>query len=192
MSRLQVLASQPRLALGALLTLALATTAAVGSGADFTASTANPGNTFASGTLAMSNSKAGAAVLTASGLRPGGPAQTGEVDIANTGSLSGTFKLYRGTIADTGSTSPLSPKLNLIVTDCGTFASGTPVCGDAGDAVAYTGTLPGLATSASPLSLGTFAGGEKHKYQFSVALDSSADNNHQGGTSTVEFDWTAN
>jgi spore coat-associated protein N len=191
MSRLQILASQPRLALGALLTLALASAAIMGSGADFTASSASPGNTFSSGTLSMTNSKAGVAVLTASGLKPGAAAQLGTVDIANTGSLSGVFKLYRGTITDTGSTSTLSPKLNLIVTDCGTFASGTPVCGDAGDVTSYTGTLAGLNTSASALPLGTFAAGEKHRYQFSVALDSSADNNYQGGTSVVDFTWTA-
>ena len=44
-------------------------------------------------------------------------------------------------------------------------------------------------TSAS--SLGTFAANEKHRYQFSVALDSSADDNYQGGQSTVDFTWNA-
>lgn len=190
MSRLQVLVSQPRLALGALLTVVLATAAIVGSGADFTASAANPSNAFSSGTLSMSDSHAGAAILTASNLKPGDPATTGDVDIANTGSVNGDFSLSRGTIDDTGSTSPLSPKLNLVVTDCGTFASGTPSC-DVTDPTVYTGPLPGLATSAAPLALQTFAAGEKHRYQFSVALDSSAGNAHQGGTSTVEFDWTA-
>ena len=71
LSRLQVLTSQPKLALGALLTLLLAAGAVVGSGADFTASSANPANTFASGTLTIGNSKEGVAVLTASNLRPG-------------------------------------------------------------------------------------------------------------------------
>ena len=53
MSRLSLLASQPKLALGALLTLLLAAAAVVGSGADFTATSANPSNTFASGTLSI-------------------------------------------------------------------------------------------------------------------------------------------
>src|ERR687892_477283 len=95
LSRLQVLTSQPKLALGALLILLLAAGAVVGSGADFTASSANPANTFASGTLSILNSKPGAAVLTAGNLRPGGPAATGEVDIKNDGSLSGAFTLSR-------------------------------------------------------------------------------------------------
>src|SRR5687767_2915854 len=85
LSRLQVLTSQPKLALGALLTLLLATTAVVGSGADFTATSANPSNTFAAGTLSIGNSKDGVAVLSASDLRPAGPAADGVVDIENTG-----------------------------------------------------------------------------------------------------------
>src|SRR4051812_31892075 len=91
MSRLQVLAAQPRLALGALVTLLLAAGAVVGSGPDFTASSANPANTFASGTLTILNEKEGQAVLSASGIRPSDPAQVGTVDIQNTGSLSGSF-----------------------------------------------------------------------------------------------------
>jgi spore coat-associated protein N len=191
MTRLQVLVSQPRLALGALLTLALASAAIVGSGADFTATSANPTNTFSSGTLSISNTKANAAVFTASNLRPGGASQSGQVDIGNSGSLSGLFKLSRGTISDSGSTSNLSPKLNMVITDCGTFASGTPTCGDSDDSNVYTGALPGIGTSATPITLGTFAAAEKHRYQFTVSLDSSADNSHQGGTSTVDFNWTA-
>jgi hypothetical protein len=135
MSRLQVLVSQPRLALGAVLTLALASAAIVGSGADFTASSANPANTFSSGTLAISNSSSNAAV--------------------------------------------------------GTFAGGAPTCGDSDDVSVYTGALPGIGTSASPITLGTFNGGDKHRYKFTVSLDSTADNSYQGGTSTVDFNWTA-
>jgi spore coat-associated protein N len=191
MSRLQVLVSQPRLALGALLTLALASAAVVGSGADFTASSANPANTFSSGTLAISNSSDNAAVFTASNLRPGGASQSGTVDIGNTGSLSGLFKLSRGAIADSGSTSDLSPMLKMAILDCGTFASGTPTCGDSDDTSVYDGALPGIGTSGSPITLGTFDGGDKHRYKFTVSLDPSADNSYQGGTSTVDFNWTA-
>ena len=95
MSRIHVLFSQPKLALGALLTLLLAAGAVVGSGADFTASSANPSNTFSSGTLSIDNSNEDAAILTASNLRPGGPSEDGVVDIENTGSLSGAFTLTR-------------------------------------------------------------------------------------------------
>src|SRR5918911_1099079 len=112
MSRLRYLAANPRLALGALLTLLLAAGAVVGPGADFTASSANPANTFSAGTLSISNSKEGAAVLTASGLRPNGTAATGTVDIENTGDLSGLFSLSRTAPVDSDGGNPLSGKLD--------------------------------------------------------------------------------
>ena len=54
-------------------------------------------------------------------MRPGDPARTGTVDIKNTGSLSGVFKLKRGAVVDSDSTYKLSTKLNLVVKDCGSF-----------------------------------------------------------------------
>lgn len=188
MSRLKVLVSQPRIALGALLTLLLAAGAVVGSGADFTASSANPANTFASGTLSILNSNDGTAVLSATNLRPAGPAAVGTVDIENTGSLSGDFTLSRTAPVDSDATNPLSAKLNLTVVDCGTFSSGTPACGDGDDVVQYSGgTLAQMGTTA----LGTYAAGEKHRYRFTVQLDGIAGNAYQGDSSTVEFDFDA-
>jgi hypothetical protein len=165
MSRLQVLAANPRLALGALVTLLLAGGAVVGSGADFTASSANPSNTFSSGTLAIGNSKAGTAVFTAGNLRPGGAQQTGTVDIENTGSLSGAFTLVRGTVTNTDSGNPLSAKLNVTVVDCGTFSGSTPpACGDGDDVTKYTGTLAAMGTT----TLSTYNAGVKRRYPLRV------------------------
>jgi spore coat-associated protein N len=193
MTRLQVLMGQPKLALGALLTLLLAAGAVVGSGADFTASSANPSNTFAAGTLSMVNSKDGVAVLTASDMRPGGPTSTGIVDIENTGSLSGDFTLARMAPVDNDGANPLSGKLNLTVVDCGDFSSGTPVCGNGDDVVKYTGgTIAQMGTGGHAVdALGAYAAGEKHRYEFTVALDGSAGDDYQGDTSSVEFDFNA-
>jgi spore coat-associated protein N len=193
MTRLQVLMGQPKLALGALLTLLLAAGAVVGSGADFTASSANPSNTFAAGTLSMVNSKDGIAVLTASDMRPGGPTSTGTVDIENTGSLSGAFTLARTAPVDNDGANPLSGKLNLTIVDCGDFSSGTPVCGNGDDVVKYTGgTIAQMGTGGHTVdALGTYAAGEKHRYQFTVGLDGSAGDDYQGDTSSVEFDFNA-
>jgi spore coat-associated protein N len=193
MSRLSLLASQPKLALGALLTLLLAAAAVVGSGADFTATSANPTNTFASGTLSILNSKEGSAVLTASNMRPGAAATVGTVDIQNTGSLSGTFTLSRTAPVDSDSGNPLSSKLNVTVVDCGAFAGSTaPACGDGDDVNKYTGTIADMGTAGHTVSgLGTFGGGDKHRYRFRVTLDSSASNAYQGDSSTTEFTWAA-
>jgi spore coat-associated protein N len=192
MSRLSVLASQPKLALGALLTLLLAAAAVVGSGADFTASSANPSNTFASGTLSVLNSKDGTAVLTASGMKPGGAAAVGTVDIKNTGSLSGTFTLSRSALTDSDSTNPLSGKLNVTVKDCGLFAGSTaPTCGDGDDTVKYNGTLAQMGAGTPITALGSFAADAQRRYQFSVALDGSAGNAYQGDNSSATFDFNA-
>jgi hypothetical protein len=180
------------MALGALLTLLLAVGAVVGSGADFTAASANPSNTFATGTLSMVNSKNSAAVLTASGLRPGGTA-SGDVDILNSGSLSGTFGLDRGTVSDSDTLNPLSAKLTLTVEDCGVFAGSTPPsCTDGDEVTKYNGTVADMGTPGHTVaSLGSFAAGAKHRYHFSVALDGAASDTYQGATSTVRFDWNA-
>jgi spore coat-associated protein N len=193
MSRLRVLAANPRLALGALLTLLLAAAAVVGSGADFTASSANPSNTFASGTLSIVNSKEGTAVLSATGLRPTSSA-VGTVDIENSGTLSGAFTLSRTTPDDSDSSNKMSEKLNVTVVDCGTFSGSTPpACGNGDDVVKYgSGTLAQMGTVGHTISaLGTFAAGEKHRYQFTVQLDGSAGNAYQGDSSSVEFDFNA-
>jgi spore coat-associated protein N len=193
MSRLRLLAANPRLALGALLTLLLAAAAVVGSGADFTASSANPANTFAAGTLSILNSKEGTAVLSASNLKPTG-SSVGTVDIQNSGGLSGAFTLSRTTPADSDGTNPLSGKLNLAVVDCGTFSGSTaPTCGDGDDVTKYSGgTIAQMGTPGHLISaLGTYAADEKHRYQFTVTLDGTAGNAYQGDTSSVEFDFNA-
>jgi spore coat-associated protein N len=181
MTRLKVLVNSPRRTLAALATVLVAVGITAASGASFTASSASPGNVFATGTLKMTSSKDNAAILTAGGLRPG-DSTSGTVDIQNTGSLTGTFTLSRTTPLDTGSTSPLSGKLNVVIGDCGA----TPTC--TSPTQVYSGTLAGLN---SALPLGTFAAGEKHTYKFTVTLDSSADNGYQNGRSETEFDFNA-
>jgi spore coat-associated protein N len=186
MSRFKSLKANPRRSLAALATVLVAVGVTGASGADFTAQTANAGNTFATGTLSMSNDKAGA-ILTAANMKPGDPASTGEVKIKNTGTVAGTFKLTRGAVADSDSVNKLSTKLNLIVTDCGADL----LCNTSADnSNKYTGTL---AAMTAPITLSpNWASLEEHKYEFSVALDSSADNLFAGDNSVVPFTWDAN
>ena len=188
MSRMSILVARPKRTLAALATVLVAVGITAASGADFTATSANADTTFATGTLTIENSQDASAIFAStSDMRPGDPARTGQVDIKNTGSLSGAFKLKRGAVVDSDSTYKLSTKLNLVVKDCGDFSSGTPTC-DAGDTDVYTGTISAMS---SDVALGTFAGSEKHRYQFSVTVDTSADNNYQGRNSVVPFSWTA-
>lgn len=186
MDRLRVLASRPKRTLGALVLVLAAVGVAVGSGASFTAQTANPSNTFSSGSLSMSNSKDGAAILTASNMKPGDSA-TGTVDIQNTGTINGTFSLSRSALNDSDGANPMSAKLNVVAKDCGDFASGTPTC-DVGDPNVYSGTLGAMTGS---YALGSYAANDKHRYQFTVTFDSSAGNAYQGDSSTATFQWDA-
>src|SRR5215218_2328940 len=186
MSRIDVLLAYPKRTLGVLALVLVAVGVAVGSGANFSASSANPSNTFTAGTLTMDNSKDAAAILTASNWKPG-DTQTGTVDIQNTGSLAGAFTLSRSALTDSDNANPMSAKIDLVVKDCGDFSSGTPTC-DAGDPAKYAGTV---AAMSSAVALGTFAAGEKHKYEFSVSVNTSAGNAYQGDNSVVPFTWNA-
>jgi spore coat-associated protein N len=193
MSRLALLVKRPRRTLGALATVLAAAGLTVASGADFTAQSANPSNTFSTGTLSMSNSADNAAVLTASNLRPG-DSSTGTVDIANTGSLSGAFTLAKTGLTDTDSGNPLSGKLNVVVDDCGAFSAGgsAPSCTDGDEVTKYSGTLAEMGTAGHGVSaLGTFASNDKHRYRFRVTLDGSPGNAYQGDSSTAAFTWNA-
>lgn len=187
MSRLSTLVSRPRRTLAALATVLVAVGITAASGADFTATSANADTTFATGTLSILNTTEGQAVLSSTGnMRPGDAARTGFVDIKNSGTLSGVFKLTRGTVVDNDTTYKLSTQLNLVIKDCGLFTGATPPsCTGAG--TKYTGTVAGMN---SDVDLGTYAGGAQHRYEFSVDVN-GASNNYQGKTSTVPFTWSA-
>jgi len=196
MSRFSTFRRHPKRTLSGLVAVLAAVAVAVGSGADFSASSSNTGNSVTAGTLSITNGTAGS-ILNLTGLKPSvaAPAQT--VDIQNGGNISADFSLYRGTITDTPSSPALSGKLNLVISDCGLWTTNNTVAPSCSSPTQkYSGTLSGLNTSGTPLSLGTFAGGtastsDKHRYQFVATLDSSADNTYQGGNSTVDLTWSA-
>lgn len=183
MSRMDALMDNPLRTLGVLALVLVAVGIAVGSGANFTAQSANPSNTFTSGSLEMVNSKDAAAILTASNMVPSDVA-TGTVDIENSGTVSGDFSLSRPALTDPGL---LGTQLDVVVTDCGDFSAGTPVC-EGTDPTEYTGTLAAMSGS---YPLATFAAGDKHRYEFEVTFNASADDTYEGATSTATFQWDA-
>jgi len=180
-TRLHALAAHPRRTLGALAIVLAAVGITVGSGANFTASAANPGNVFATGSLSIANTP-GTALFNATGLKPG-DVSTGTVDIENTGSLSGTFQL--ATADPTGDTALLG-QLDLVVGDCGTWSGGTPPSCASPSSV-YTGKVDALTGSA----LGTYAAAAKHRYRFAVTLPSGTGDSFQGDSAQVDFAWSA-
>ena len=180
--------ASPRKVLLAFGGLMVAAALAVGSGANFNSTSANPSNVFAAGTISHSNSKANAAILTASNMVPGGSA-TGTVDIKNTGSDTGTFTLTHLTPVDTPTSPGLSKKLTVTVQDLG-----DPTCVSSCPAAVqlYTGTIFAMPAT---IALGTYIPAATHRYQFTVNFPDGgtggADNAYQGASTTVEYDWSS-
>jgi spore coat-associated protein N len=184
MSRIDALIKRPKRTLGVLALVLVAVGVAVGTGADFSAQSANPGNTFTAGTLTMSNSKNNAAILTVgtSNMKPGDTA-TGTVDIGNTGSIAGDFELTRDQLTNSDNTNPMSDQIDLVVEDCGTDLT----CG-AGDTNVYTGTLTAMNAT---FNLGSFPAGTSHRYEFTATFNASAGNVYQGDNTSARFVWDA-
>jgi spore coat-associated protein N len=191
-SRLSALAAHPRRTVGALAVVLAAVGITVGSGANFTAKAANPANTFTAGTLSIDNSRgngaAASAVFTAPNLKPGDSA-TGTVDIQNAGSVAGAFTLSTSGASDSTGVSLLG-QLDVRIEDCGVYSGATPpTCGSASSKVLTTAAtkLNGVGS----IDLGSFAGGEKHRYKFDVTLPSGTGNAFQGKSASIAFDWDA-
>lgn len=152
-----------------------------------TVATAQAASTFADGTLSQSNSSAGSAILTASGMRPGDSA-SGTVTIENTGSLTGSFALGKSNVLDTPGPhgGALSGNLDLVVED---------VTAPAAPVTAYAGKLGAMQT----VALGALEAGASRSYRFTVAFpdsgapasSSSHDNAYKGSSLSVQYDWYA-
>jgi hypothetical protein len=178
MKRAKILLGKRRFqALATMAGVVIAISVVVGSGASFTAQTANAGNLFSSGPLAMSNTPAGMSA-TFSGMVPG-DSHDGTVVIQNTGSVQGHF--YLEPVVITGDSKGFAAQLQLHITD--------------GATVVYDGPLSGLVQK----DLGTWKKGESHTYNFTVSFPDQLrdanglglDNAFMGATTTAAFNWTA-
>jgi predicted ribosomally synthesized peptide with SipW-like signal peptide len=166
----------------------------------FTATTSNSGNSFAAGTVTLTDNDAGSAIFSLSGMKPG-DTDSGCIQVTYGGSLAATVRLY-GTTAGTG----LDPYLDLVVTrgtvSSGSFDSCTNFTADstnyigAGAGVMYSGTLAGFADSYAAGHVDPTAGspeswtnGEVHAYRFQITLQD--DNAAQNLTATQTFTWEA-
>jgi len=171
---LRYIAKHPRKAIGGLATILAAAGLAIGSGATFSAQSANPANTFTSGTLLHTNSANGLAIVTGANLKPG-DVRTGEVTITNTGTLNGAFKLSESN----DSSSFSAGSLELSIDDVTVPATPANV---------YSGDLGQVA--AAGIALGDQAAGAARRYRFTVTLDAAAPNADQGKSATADYEWT--
>ena len=181
-----IFTASPRRLLIAMGALTIASAVAIGSGANFNATSANPGTLITAGTLVLSDSASGTAVLTASLMKPGA-SSTGSVDIRNGGSVPATVTLSKAGLTDTPASPALSGKLALTVQDLGSpsCVSGCPAA-----VTLYSGNVGSMGT----LALGSFAAAEAHRYRFTVSFPEGvdgADNSYEGASTRVEYLWTA-
>jgi hypothetical protein len=168
----------------------------------FSATTANPANSFSAGTVAISDNDAGA-TMSASSIAPGG-STSGCIQVTYTGSLPATVHQHGST---TGS---LAQYLNLTITrgtqsapsfpSCTGFAADSTNYVGAGAGVVYSGTLSAFASTYTsfanglldaPGSVQTWNTNSAHAYKFTISLPSSAPAAAQGLSSTATFNWEA-
>lgn len=165
----------------------------------FSSQTTNAANSFAAGSVQLTDNDLDTAMLALSNAQPGAT-DTSCVLVTYSGSLSSTVRLY-GTVAGT-----LAPYLTLTVTrgvdptpvfdDCNGFVADSTDYVGAGQGVVYQGTLSAFpATYAGGLvdplaaSPEAWTTGETHTYRFAVSL--ADDNGAQGQSSTASFTWEA-
>ena len=160
------------MALSALVLIGLTVTSDKTS-ANFTATTTNPGNSFGSATLTMSNDKSAAASLVnLSNLVPGDTANR-TVTITNTGNVGMT---YTGAISAVANT--------LLWTDT---TNGIQVTVKRGATTLYTGPIKTLALAASP----TIAASGTDTLTFDFSLPVGAGNTFQTLTQDFTITYTA-
>jgi hypothetical protein len=169
--------------------------------AAFTATTINPGNAYAAGTVTLSDNDAGTAMFNPSNLKPG-DSYSSCIQVSYTGSLPSLVKLY-GTTGGTG----LAAYLDLTITrgtissgsfgDCTNFTADATNYLGAGAGIIYGNTLANVPTTVGAAVNDPHAAAvpeawttsEVHAYKFTATLQ---DNNAaQGLTATENFTWQA-
>ncbi len=204
MSRFAFMARRPKRTLAVLALLLVALAVTVGSGANFTAQTANPTNTFTAGSLSMSNSLNGTAVFTSPPLWKPSDSRQGFVDIQNTGTLPGNFVLSTNNLAP--SVGGLGSVLQIRVDDCGKFTGpglSTPPDCVTGVQNRYGASAPqtiaglsgiSMPSSTTPSVVVPWAPNEKHRFMITVTWPDgtpAVDNPLQGATMTFDLTWSA-
>lgn len=174
--------------LASLLAVGLFTVTA--SRAAFTATTDNGSNSFAAGTVVLSDDDASGVMFSMSGMAPGATA-TKCINVTYTGSLTSDVKLY-GLVSSPG----LAPYLDTTI-DIGTGATGgaTFDCtGFTGGTNLHTGTLAAFGTART--NFGNGAGGwvgatnpSTRSYRITTTLQNN--NAAQGLSATATFTWEA-
>jgi spore coat-associated protein N len=179
--------ASPRRLLIALGALLVSSAVAIGSGANFNSSSANPRSLITTGSITVTDSLVGQSILNLTSMAPGAT-RSEAVNITNGGNVPAAFTLGQANLVNVPASPALSTKLTLQVQDLGA-PSCAPSCPAA--VTVYSGTLGAMGT----LALGTFPAGAAHRYSFAVTFPdggaNGADNAYGGASATVDYRWTA-
>jgi hypothetical protein len=155
----------------------------------FSATTTNPTNNWAAGSVALSDDDSNTAMFNASNLKPGA---TGSkcIVVTSSGSLASNVKLY-GTAYAT--TKGLADNLNLQVEE-GTGGSFSNCTGFTASSTIFNGTATAFGTTKTDYASGVGswapAGGTATKtYRVTYTLSASTPDSAQGGTAALGFTW---
>ncbi|PZS34104.1 MAG: hypothetical protein DLM59_05305 [Pseudonocardiales bacterium] len=188
-SRLGTVAKWSAIPVGLILSAALVWQASYSA---FSATTSNPTNNWATGTVALSDDDSNTAMFNATTLKPGSTG-TKCIAVTSTGTLAAAVKLYGTGVATTNA---LSSYVNLTVQQGtgGSFASCVGFVQDAGAPNLFTGTLAAFATAYTNFGNGfgtwTPAGGTVSKtYQIVYTIDAATPNSAQGSTASIGLTW---
>jgi len=173
----------------------LAMLAGFGTFSAFSSTTSNDGNTFAAGTVFISDNDAGSAMYNVSNRKPGDTV-VACIQLTYTGTLPANVRLYTGS-----SIGALGDYIDLTV-DKGTGMGAFPNCGGfTPDFTLYTGTLSGFASAHNNYASGVaaFPGAQSQwnqndtlVYRFTLTLQGGTPNSAQGGTTGAHsFTWEA-
>ncbi|HET9518704.1 MAG TPA: hypothetical protein VFO77_13360 [Actinoplanes sp.] len=163
------------------------------SNAAFSGTTTNASNSWAAGTVTISDDDAGVAMYNSlTGLTPASGSLVRCIQVTYTGSVTAPVKLYAGALGGTG----LGTYLNITI-EKGTGATfGSSCAGFAGaSTILATTTLATFASTYTSYSNGVATGwsptgsGQTQSFRFTISV---ADNNSANGLScTLPFTWEA-
>jgi hypothetical protein len=161
----------------------------------YSATTQNPTNNWATGSVALSDDDGGTAAFTVSNLKPGAT-RTKCIAVTSTGSLPSTVKLYA---TNQATTKDLAAHMRLTITQgtggsFGGCAGFTPL---ASGARLYDGTLEGFGYTATSYTSGlgnwapTGQADETRTFRLVYTVDLDAPDSTQGGSAAGGLTWEA-
>ena len=157
--------------------------------AAFSGQTINNGNSWATGTVVLSDDDSGTAMFNVTNMKPGATG-TKCIQVTSTGSLASAVKLYGTGFTQTNS---VGAQITLTVEE-GTGATTSSCTGFTGSSI-FTGTLADFAANRSNYSNGagtwapTGTPPETRSYKFTYTLAANAPDSVQGSTAGIGFTW---